>query len=91
MQSNVDHPEHYTSGEIECIDAIKSALGPELFLGYLWGNAIKYLWRWPRKGLNEDIEKCMWYLNRVYNEVYHVPNDHAADLEFLRTAIHKTR
>ena len=43
MADKVNHPDHYTAGDIECIDAIKSALGKELFCGYLWGNAIKYL------------------------------------------------
>lgn len=27
MTDNVNHPPHYKQGEIECIDAIKSALG----------------------------------------------------------------
>jgi len=73
MADNINHPEHYTSGDIECIDAIKSAIGGDLFLGYLWGNAIKYLWRWPNKGLAEDLWKCEWYINRIFNEGYTVP------------------
>ena len=68
MTDYVNHPTHYTTGDVECIDAIKSALGPELFCGYLWGNALKYLWRWPRKGLAEDLEKCQWYLKRIQAE-----------------------
>lgn len=29
----VNHPSHYTGGEVECIDAIESALTPEEFCG----------------------------------------------------------
>ena len=60
----VNHPKHYGQGEIECIDAIESCLG-EMFEGYLHGNALKYLWRWKYKGKEEDLAKCMWYLNRL--------------------------
>ena len=70
MADNVNHPNHYTAGDIECIDAIKSALGYELFCGYLWGNAIKYLWRWPRKNLDQDLAKCEWYIQRLLSEGY---------------------
>ena len=70
MADNVNHPNHYTTGEVECIDAIKSALGYELFCGYLWGNAIKYLWRWPRKNRAEDLAKCEWYIERLRSEGY---------------------
>lgn len=73
MADFVNHPDHYATGDVECIDAIRSALGPELFCGYLWGNALKYLWRWPRKGLAEDLEKCQWYLNRIVSEGFTEP------------------
>ena len=54
----VNHPSHYTqSGDIECIDAIKAALTGESdpFIGYLRGNAIKYLWRADLKGGVADL------------------------------------
>lgn len=38
----VNHPSHYTNGDIECIDAIRAALGKEGFIAYCRGNAIKY-------------------------------------------------
>ena len=34
MSDSVNHPAHYTDGDIECIDAIKAALG-ERYEGYL--------------------------------------------------------
>lgn len=34
MSDSVNHPAHYTGGDIECIDAIKAACG-EHYEGYL--------------------------------------------------------
>lgn len=65
MQDAVNHPSHYTSGSIECIDAIQAALTPEEFRGYLKGNIIKYTWRERHKGGSESMEKARWYLNRM--------------------------
>ena len=79
MSDYVNHPDHYTTGDVECIDAIKSALGPELFCGYLWGNALKYLWRWPHKNQDEDLQKCKWYINRIQEEGYSLPAKFDAD------------
>lgn len=62
---NVDHPAHYTQGDVECIDAIKSALTEEEFRGYCKGNALKYTWRERMKGGAEDLEKACWYLGRL--------------------------
>lgn len=70
MTDNVTHPAHYTSGGIECIDAMKSALTPDEFRGYLRGNAVKYLWRYDRKGKPvEDLRKAAWYLDRLTDEM----------------------
>jgi len=66
MTDNVNHPAHYTAGNIECIDAIREALGPEGFIDYCRGCAIKYAWRAGLKGpLAEDLDKGSWYLNRA--------------------------
>lgn len=64
---NVNHPEHYTSGGIECIDAIKAALTPEEFRGFLKGNVMKYTWRERMKGGDESLRKAAWYLERLIN------------------------
>lgn len=62
MSKNVEHPHHYTSGGVECIDGIRAALGDEGFCDYCRGNCIKYLWRYKMKGGIEDLEKAMVYL-----------------------------
>lgn len=57
----VAHPSHYTSGSVECIDAIRAALTPEEFRGFCKGNMIKYVWRERLKGGAQDIEKAVAY------------------------------
>lgn len=68
MTNNVNHPDHYNRGGIECIDAIQSALTPEEFRGYLKGNAIKYIWRERSKGGKEDTQKAHWYINKLIEQ-----------------------
>jgi hypothetical protein len=63
--TNVDHPDHYNAGGIECIDAMEAAATPEEFRGFCKLNALKYLWRERGKNGNEDLEKAAWYLNRA--------------------------
>lgn len=65
MTDNVNNPSHYTSGAIECIDAIRAALTPEEFRGYLKGNITKYIWRERLKGGAEDIAKAAWYISEL--------------------------
>lgn len=63
--SAVDHPAHYTSGNIETIDHIRDMLTAEGFEGYLVGNVLKYLARYRLKGGVEDLRKASWYLARL--------------------------
>ena len=68
MSDPVNHPEHYTKGGIECIDAIKAALTAEQFIGFLRGQVIKYAWRADLKNATtQDLEKCAWYLQYEIN------------------------
>jgi len=62
----VAHPPHYQSDNgIECIDAIRAALGKEQYEGYLRGACFKYLWRYDQKGGVESLKKAAWYLNKL--------------------------
>lgn len=65
----VNSPSHYTTGSVECIDAIKASMTPEAYLGYLKGNVQKYLWRYEKKANPvEDLKKAQWYLARLVSE-----------------------
>lgn len=61
----VNYPLHYTKGEVECIDAIRSACTTEEYQGYLKGCAMKYMWRYKMKGGSTDLLKARWYLDRL--------------------------
>lgn len=65
----VNHPAHYTSGSIECIDAMQAAFGDEAVKDFCLCNAFKYLWRHRQKNGVEDLKKACWYLNRLIEEV----------------------
>ena len=62
----VNHPSHYTQGKIECIVAIREALGTEGFVAFCRGTAMKYAWRAGLKGeAAEDLRKGAFYLLRA--------------------------
>lgn len=65
QQDEVNHPPHYTDGEIECIEAIEASLTPEEFRGYCKGNLMKYGWRERLKGGTKSLKKAQWYLDRL--------------------------
>lgn len=66
----INHPPHYTQGDIECIDAIKAALGQGGFECFLRGQIIKYTWRLGLKGDGfDDAQKAEWYLRRLNEEL----------------------
>ena len=59
--SAVDHPPHYTAGNIEAIDVIE-----DWKLSFCEGNAVKYIARAKHKGNElQDLEKARWYLDRA--------------------------
>ena len=64
----VNHPPHYNSGGIECIDAMESAFGLEWVQHFCVCNAFKYVFRFLHKNGVEDIDKACWYLNK-YKEL----------------------
>ena len=63
----VNHPTHYTSGSIECIDFIDSC---GYGLDFCLANAIKYLTRCKLKGTTvQDIKKAVWYANHAIDKL----------------------
>jgi len=71
---------HYNQGGIECIDAIRSCLGPDGFAAYCQGNIIKYTWRYNYKGKSiQDLEKARWYAKRIQAELEPPDDDDLCD------------
>lgn len=61
----VNAPQHYTQGNIECIDAMEAAYGTAAVDAFCLCNAFKYQWRAPFKGhMEEDLRKAAWYNNK---------------------------
>ena len=70
MKNDTGDRDYYRENEIECIDAIKAALGTEGFISFLRGQVIKYNWRLMSKGkAHEDSIKATWYQNRLTQEL----------------------
>ena len=61
----VNHPSHYNQGGIECIDAMVAAFGKEAVENFCICNAFKYVWRNRDKNGFEDIDKAIWYLEKI--------------------------
>ena len=64
---NVDHPNHYTFGDIEVIDVID-----DWHLDFCLGNAVKYIARAGKKDITTtivDLKKAIWYIQH-YIENY---------------------
>ena len=62
----VNSPKHYNRGGIECIDAIEAMT--EKMSGDIAphaANVLKYIWRCEYKNGLQDIDKAVWYLNRL--------------------------
>lgn len=68
----VNHPQHYKSSSgleaIDCIEAFTEDLPGDI--GYLIGNAMKYLCRFDKKGKPvEDLRKAKWYIERAIKNI----------------------
>tara|TARA_A100001015_G_C14923410_1_gene685255 strand:+ start:1125 stop:1355 length:231 start_codon:yes stop_codon:yes gene_type:complete len=67
------NPDHYKSGEVECIDALETvaAMNPYPKEVVAQCNTIKYLWRYHSKHEDqlEDLHKAKWYLERLIKNV----------------------
>ena len=60
LNDAVNHPKHYTSGSIECIDYINACK-----FDYLEGNIVKYVTRYKHKNGVEDLRKAEFYLRML--------------------------
>ncbi len=67
----VQHPSHYTTGGIECIDALESMMQgyKTADTGALAWQIVKYVWRAPLKGnMVQDLGKAKFYLDRLISK-----------------------
>ena len=62
----VNHPSHYETGKVECIDVMTEAIGLEKVKGFCVCNAFKYIYRCTKKHETpvEDVKKAVWYLKK---------------------------
>ena len=74
----VNHPQHYTNGGIECIDALTSMTSgfTDPNDAALSWQVVKYVWRHPFKGnALQDLKKARWYLDRLIVAEEQKPRD----------------
>jgi len=65
QSDDINHPSHYTQGNIEVIDFLESQ--PQL--DFRAASAIKYLCRYKLKGAPlKDLKKARWYVERLIKE-----------------------
>ena len=74
MSDPVHAPSHYQRGGVDCMDTIRALLTHEEFVGFCYGNLIKYTFRWPSKGQTptermQDLAKAEEYA-RLTREAY---------------------
>lgn len=62
-EDKVNHPKHYTVGDIEVIEYIKDKLTKDEYIGYCIGNVLKYVSRYKHKNGKEDLDKALVYLS----------------------------
>jgi len=68
-EDSVNHPSHYNNSSMEAIDAIEAMIEPYgkgAVEGFLAGQVLKYIWRFPfKENPKRDLEKAKWYLDRL--------------------------
>jgi hypothetical protein len=62
----INHPSHYTSGEIETIDYIVDVLGKFDAIHYCHGTVHKYLGSrlWTKGDALQNAKKALWFLEK---------------------------
>ena len=94
MSDLINKPEHYNQVGFECIDIMRMVFSGDdrLFIGFLLGNAFKYIWRHKSKNGAEDLDKAEWYLNKIQSiDDFEAYQDVEVNYYFLRGALEKAR
>lgn len=67
----VNHPSHYTNGDVETIDKMVIIFGAKETATICLGNCFKYLDRYKFKGNpQQDLEKALWYAKKAFSLLY---------------------
>ena len=61
--------DHYVKMSVQPWQAMEAWMSPEAFVGFLRGNAIKYLARADKKGGAEDLRKARHYIDKLLEMV----------------------
>jgi len=75
--TDVAHQPHYEDATIQPIDVMWSNFSKEEMVGFLKGNALKYLLRYQRKNGIEDLEKAQVYLEWLKRREQDLPREGA--------------
>lgn len=80
IKDNVNNPSHYKFDGlgIEVNDVIRAVLGSEMYKGWTFGNAIKYILRHQKKNGVEDLKKAIVNIEWLIDEI---ENDSEEDME----------
>lgn len=73
--SDVAHQPHYEDAAIQPIDVMWANFTKEEMVGFLKGNALKYLLRYQRKNGVEDLEKAQVYLEWLRRRELDLPRE----------------
>lgn len=65
----INSPKHYNQFSREVIDTMKGMSTAEEFKGFLKLNAVKYLSRYQGKNGIEDLDKAIWYIEKLKEEI----------------------
>ena len=68
LPTKVNHPDHYQGQKYECIEVMRDVFGEDAVKNFCQLNAFKYLWRSDKKNGKEDIQKAIWYLDKLIKE-----------------------
>lgn len=69
VQDMINSPNHYNQFSREVIDTMKGMSTAEEFKGFLKLNAVKYLSRYQGKNGAEDLDKAIWYIEKLKGEL----------------------
>jgi hypothetical protein len=67
MEDNVNHPAHYTAGNIETWEYIVDVIGEYECISVAHAQVLKYLGSrlWNKTNPIEDAKKARWYLDKM--------------------------